>query len=314
MGIKVLIPQMIAQEGLEYLIDHGFEVKIGSGAAEEDLIRDIADCDAVLLRTAAMTENVMKAGKKLKIVARHGAGYNNVDIEAASRLGIAVTNTPDATTTSVAEYTIGAMLAVTKQLFPCSEQMKNGNFLFKNSSKGMELKGKSLGIIGFGRIGRLTAQIAHDGLSMKIAAYLNQPSDDIPEYVKILSWEQLFRECDVISLHVPATAETTGFVGEQEFAWMKESAYFINCSRGEVVKEGALIHALEAGSIAGAFVDVFETEPPVSTNPLLHMPNTVVTPHMASNTEECMTAIAVQAAEQIKHFFYGGEPLWRVND
>ena len=124
----------------------------------------------------------------------------------------------------------------------------------------------------------------------------------------------MFRECDVISLHVPATAETTGFVGEQEFAWMKENAYFINCSRGEVVKEGALIHALEAGSIAGAFVDVFETEPPVSTNPLLHMPNTVVTPHMASNTEECMAAIAVQAAEQIKHFFHGGEPLWRVND
>ncbi|WP_349670468.1 hydroxyacid dehydrogenase [Lacrimispora sp.] len=314
MGIKVLIPQMIAQEGMEYLIDHGFEIKIGSGAEEEDLIRDIADCDAVLLRTAAMTEKVMKAGKKLKIVARHGAGYNNVDIKAASRLGIAVTNTPDATTTSVAEYTIGAMLAVTKRLFPCSEQMKNGNFLFKNSNKGMELKGKTLGIIGFGRIGRQTAQIAHDGLSMKIAAYLNQPSFDIPEYVKILSWEQLFRECDVISLHVPATAETIGFVGEKEFAWMKESAYFINCSRGEVVKEGELIHALEAGSIAGAFVDVFETEPPLSTNPLLHMPNTAVTPHMASNTEDCMAAIAVQAAEQIKHFFHGGGPLWRVND
>lgn len=313
MGMKVLLPQMIAQEGMEYLINHGFELKIGSGAAEEDLIRDISDCDAVLLRTAAMTERVMEAGKKLKIVARHGAGYNNVDVKAATGLGIVVTNTPDATTTSVAEYTVGAMLAVTKRLFPCSEQMKNGNFLFKNSNKGMELKGKTLGIIGFGRIGRLTAQMAHDGLSMKIAAYLNHPMNYMPEYVKILSWEQLFRECDVISLHVPATAQTIGFVGEKEFSWMKGSAYFINCSRGEVVNERELIRALEAGSIAGAFVDVFETEPPISENPLLHMPNTAVTPHMASNTEECMVAIAVQAAEQIDRFFQGGGPLWSVN-
>ena len=313
MGIKVLIPQMIAQEGMEYLIDHGYEIKIGSGAAEEELIRDIEDCDAVLLRTAAMTENVMRAGKKLKIVARHGAGYNNVDVKAATNLGIVVTNTPDATTTSVAEYTIGAMLAVTKQLFPCSEQMKNGNFYYKNSRKGMELKEKTLGIIGFGRIGSLTAKMAHEGLGMKIAAYLNEPRVDMPDYVKILNWEQLFRESDVISLHVPASADTEGFIGEKEFKWMKETAYLINCSRGEVVNERDLIHALGTKEIAGAFVDVFETEPPLSENPLLHLPDAAVTPHMASNTKECMVAIAVQAAEQIDCFFHGGGQLWTVN-
>lgn len=312
MGIKVLIPQMIAQEGIEYLIHHEYEIKIGSGAAEEDLIRDIADCDAVLLRTASMTEKVMEAGKNLKIVARHGAGYNNVDVEAAKRRGIVVTNTPDATTTSVAEYTIGAILAVTKRLFPCREQMKNGNYTFKNSHRGIELKGKTLGIVGFGRIGRQVAQIAYEGLSMKITAYVNHPKGDIPDYVKIVDWEQLFRESDVVTLHVPATSDTTGFVGEKEFGMMKESAYFINCSRGEVVNEADFIRAMEKGRIAGAFADVFETEPPAEDNPLLDMENVVVSPHMASNTEECMVTIAVQAAQQIDRFFKGKKPLWTV--
>lgn len=314
MSYRVLVPQAIAKEGIEDLQSFGYEVKMGTGEKEEDLIRDVVDCDAILLRTAPVTRAVLEAGKKLKIVARHGAGYNNVDIDAAAELGIWVTNAPDSTTNSVAEFTIGAVIAAAKRTHLLTESLKRKDFYFKNSHKGEDLAGKTLGIVGLGRIGGSVAKKAFYGLDMKILAYNpNFPEEDVPDYVEMTDRDTLFSQADFISLHMPLNAESRGSVGKREFALMKKSAYLINCARGEVVAQQELIEALQAGEIAGAFLDVLDTEPFDMSCPLLQMDQVVVTPHMASNTEECMRLMATQAASQIHLVLEGKDPQWPVN-
>ena len=311
---KILIPQEIAGEGVQMLKDAGHRVVIGCGLSEEELSQAVRDCDAVLLRTAQVSKKVLEAGAQLKIVARHGAGYNNVDIQAAAELGIWVTNTPDATTNAVAEFTLGAILAAGKRIGELGQAMKAGDFYAKNRCKGMEMAGKTLGIIGLGRIGRAVAKKAYYGLDMQVMAFAHGRSrQDAPEYVTLADWETVFSQADVITLHVPLNESTRGFVGQREFAMMKKGAYFINCARGEVVQEKALIQALQEGEIAGAFCDVFAQEPPAGDNPLLSMRQVTVTPHMASNTEECMKTMACQAASQIIRVLAGERPDWPVN-
>jgi D-3-phosphoglycerate dehydrogenase len=314
MSYKVLIPQMIAQEGIDDLKRSGYEVKMGSGTSQEDLIHDVADCDAILLRTAVITREVLEAGRNLKIVARHGAGYNNVDIKAAEELGIWVTNAPDSTTNSVAEFTLGAIIAAAKRTFLLRDSLKRDDFYFKNTHKGLDLKGKTLGIIGLGRIGSQVAKKACYGLDMKILAY--DPfakKENLPEYVTLVGWEEIFAQSDFISLHLPLMDSTRGCIGEKEFAAMKSSAYFINCARGEVVDQKALTAALKENRIAGAFLDVLDKEPFSASEELVSMDNVVVTPHMASNTEECMMLMATQAASQIHRVLSGEQPDWPVN-
>ena len=317
---RVFIPQDVAIEGKKYLTERGYEIKMGNGTTEADLIRDVADCDAILLRTAKITRKVLEAGKNLKIVARHGAGYDNVDLQAASELGIYVTNTPDATTNSVAEFTLGAIIAVTKRTFLMNRALLDGNFSYRNSHKGIDLQGRTLAIIGFGRIGRCVARKAHFGLEMNIIAYTphntpeNNTHDNIPDYVKSVSWEEALSTADVVSLHMPANESNMGCFGAKEFAMMKNTAFFVNCARGELVKEHELAKAIESGEIAGAFVDVYSPEPPEADNPLLKLKNVSATPHIASNTEECMALMAVQAASQIHKVLSGEKPDWLVNN
>ncbi|MDO4268509.1 MAG: hydroxyacid dehydrogenase [Eubacteriales bacterium] len=314
MAYKILIPQEIAPEGIAALEKNGHIIKMGTGSGEEDLVRDAADCDAILLRTAPVTRRVLEAGKKLKIVARHGAGYNNVDLEAADELGIWVTNAPDSTTNSVAEFAVGAIIAAGKRTALLMQAMRDGDFFFKNSHKGVDLIGKTLTIVGFGRIGRAVAKKAHYGLDMRIQAY--DPYADpksVPEYVSMVDWETGFKTADFVSLHMPLTADSRGCVGKKEFSMMKSSAYFINCARGEVVNETDLIEAMKEKKIAGAFLDVLEKEPPSADNPLFFMEDVSLTPHMASNTKECMMQMAVQAASQINLVLAGKQPDWPVN-
>lgn len=314
MAYKVLIPQDIAQEGKDFLLEQGYEIKMGSGAAEEDLVRDVVDCDAILLRTAPVTRAVLEAGKKLKIVARHGAGYNNVDLEAAEKLGIWVTNAPDSTTNSVAEFTMGAIIAAAKRTFLLNKSLKENQFFYKNTHKGVDLIGKTLAIAGFGRIGRAVAKKAYYGFDMKILAYdpFVKP-ETVPDYVTVVDWDRAFSEADFVSLHMPLTRENRGSVGARELGLMKPTAFFINCARGELVDEAALVRAVEEEQIAGAFTDVFSQEPPAMDNPLLTLENVSATPHMASNTVECMRLMATQAASQIHKVLSGQQPDWPVN-
>lgn len=314
MAYRVLIPQDIAEEGKAYLREHGFEIKAGSGSTEQDTMRDVADCDAVLLRTAAMTRNVMEAGRRLRMIARHGAGYNNVDLAVADELGILVTNTPDATTESVAEYTIGAVLMMAKRMEECRSHLKQGDFYYKNSHKGMDLRGKTLGIVGIGRIGCAVAKKAFYGLDMQVTAYSpRKKQEELPDYVRLVPWEELFAGADVVSVHVPLTGETRGFIGARELGLMKREAYLINASRGGVVEETALLDALKNGKIAGLFTDVMDQEPPAADHPFFSMENVIVMPHMASNTEECMARMALQSAQEIVREFSGEGARWVVN-
>ncbi|MEY8352777.1 hydroxyacid dehydrogenase [Lachnospiraceae bacterium 54-53] len=314
MAYKVLIPQDIASQGKEFLLERGYEIRMGTGTTEADLIRDVAGCDGILLRTAPVTRAVLEASGNLRVVARHGAGYNNVDLQAADELGIWVTNAPDSTTNSVAEFTIGALVAAAKKTFLLNKALKEGNFYFKNSHQGTDLFQKTLGIIGLGRIGREVARKAYLAFDMKVTAYApHAEKETVPDYVTLAGWDQVFSNADFISLHIPLNKENTGLVGAREFDRMKNTAWLINCARGEVVCETDLIEALRQEKIAGVFTDVLGQEPPSVDHPLLTMENAVVTPHMASNTRECMIKMAVSAASQIDLVLSGKEPDWPVN-
>lgn len=311
---KILIPQDIAEAGKDFLREQGYELKMGTGTGESEMLRDIEDCEGLLLRTAQCSRAVLSGASKLKVVARHGAGYNNVDVKAAEELGIWVTNTPDATTKAVAEFTIGAMLAVAKGIFPCSRAMRDGDFYYKNSHKGTDLAGKTLAVIGLGRIGSEVAKKAYYGFDMKVIAYnpRRHPEREA-DYIEMVSIEEAFEKADFVSLHMPLNEQSRECIGEELLSKMKSSAYLINCSRGEVIEEDALFRVLQEGKIRGAFLDVLKEEPVDSRNPFLSLENVVATPHMASNTAECMDAMALQAAQQIDKVLRGEEPDYPVN-
>lgn len=307
---KVYIPQPIAAAGEDYLEAKGYEIVRGSGSLEKEvMIEEIQDCDAMILRTARVDREILESGKKLKIVARHGAGYDNLDWKAAEKLGIRATYSPDTTGLSVAEYTLAVILNLAKKMKESEALIRSGRFKEKFSMKGFDVSGKTLGIIGLGKIGKEVARRAAIGLDMKVIAYVPRPEGkEIPDYMKLVSWEELFRSADYISLHVPGSGKNQGMVGAKEFAWMKQSAYLIQVSRGGVVDEAAFSDAVRRGQIAGGAVDVFETEPPQKENPLFGLEHVILTPHIGSNTEECMDRIALDVAEDVHLVLSGEEP------
>ena len=319
---KIYIPQPIAAAGEDYLIEKGYEIVRGSGKTDKESIKnDIAVCDAMIQRTAKVDKEILEAGKNLKIIARHGAGYDNLDWKAANELGIYTTYSPDTTTLSVAEFTITVILNLAKCLKESEELVRKGDFPKKFSLKGTDVAGKTLGIIGLGKIGKEVARKAALGLDMRVISYVPRPEGkEIPEYVEIVSWEELLQTSDYISLHVPGGEKNQGIISKKEFAMMKKSASLIQVSRGGVVDEealaeairnsqirgAALAEALKQGQIAGAAVDVFSEEPPQKDNPLLKLEQVLLTPHIGSNTVECMDRIALDVAEDV-HLVLSGE-------
>lgn len=280
----------------------------GSGKTDKESIKnDIAVCDAMIQRTAKVDKEILEAGKNLKIIARHGAGYDNLDWKAANELGIYTTYSPDTTTLSVAEFTITVILNLAKRLKESEELVRNGDFQKKFSLKGTDVAGKTLGIIGFGKIGKEVARKAALGLDMRVISYVPRPEGkEIPGYIEIVSWEELLQTSDYISLHVPGGEKNQGIISKKEFAMMKKSASLIQVSRGGVVDEEALAEAIRNSQIRGAAVDVFSEEPPKKDNPLLKLEQVILTPHIGSNTVECMDRIALDVAEDV-HLVLSGE-------
>lgn len=314
MAKKVYIPEAVAQEGVDFLLEKGYEIVHGSDLKLETFCREVADCEAVLLRTMPCPEALLAAGKKLKIVARHGVGYDNVDIAAAEKLGIWVTNTPQALSDSVAEFTLAVMLAAAKNIPQCSEALYSGNYFYKDAHKGMELSGRTLGIVGFGRIGRALAKKAHFGLDMDVLAYSRSlRQEHAPDYVTVCELNVLLERSDVVTLHVPGGAANENLFGAEAFARMKDGAILVNVARGGVVDETALLAALDSGKISRAVLDVQKQEPPLEGNPLLRHPKILLTPHMASNTQESMARMSLHAAWQIHKVLSGEMPDWPVN-
>ena len=308
--MKIYIPEPIAEAGEKYLEFQGYEIFRGSGQTDkESLIRDIAECDAMILRTAKMDEEVLENGKKLRIVARHGAGYDNLDVKAAKKRGIITTYSPDTTALSVAEMTITLLLMLAKKVKRMETELRKDNFSYKFSHKGMDVSGKTLGIIGLGKIGKMVAKKAAIGLDMKVISYIPRPEGkEIPEYVKAVPLEQLLKESDFISLHVPGGAKNQNLIGKKELEQMKESAFLLNLSRGGVVNESEFAEAVRKKQIAGGALDVFAKEPPEITDDIFKLENVILTPHIGSNTEECMERIAMDVAKDVDLVLSGEDP------
>ena len=316
MAYRVLIPQDVAQPGKDYLRERGYEIKMGSGITPEAIAADVVDCDAILARTAPYTAKVFEAGKKLKVISRHGVGYDNIDVARATELGIWVTFAPESLSNTVAEHVIGCTLTLARNFMQLDREMRAGNWGIRDKLLGTDLAGKALGIVGLGRIGRRVAQKASQGLDMKVIGYdpfLKQ--EQVAEFATpVMSMDDVFSVADFVTLHIPGGPSNRGVIGKKQFALMKKTAFFINASRGDVVAEADLLEALRNGSIAGAAIDVYEKEPPQKDNPLMSLSNVLLTPHNASQTRECMIRMALHAAQGIDEVLSGKRPTWPVND
>ena len=314
MATRVLIPQPILPAGYEYLRKHGYEAVDGRGFTEEDIITDIRDCDALIVRTARITRQIFDAAPKLKILARHGAGYDGVDLAAAREHGVLVCTAGGANAISVAELTIFYMLY-------CSRNFKKVQILYledyRQAKMGVpktELEGKTLGLVGLGNIGKLVAQKAALGFDMTVLAY--DPfakGAGLPDYIRMVEdRDEIFKRSDYVSLHVPATTETVHSVSDREFGLMKPTAYLINAARGSIVDEAALYRALQEEKIAGAGLDVLEQEPIDPSNPLVAMDNVLTAPHIGGATKEASSRSSVACAQAIDDFFSGRTPKFVV--
>lgn len=310
---KVLMPQVIQPEGLAYLKEHGYEYVIGRGVSEDEIIADIADCDALIVRTAKITRRIIESAPKLKVIARHGAGYDGVDIEAAKERGILVLTAGPANAVSVAEVAVFYMLYCARNFRAIQEHYVQDYKYAKTKIRKTELNGKTLGLIGVGNIGSLVAKKAALGFDMKVLAYDPFFKGTVPEYMQLVDdRDTVFKESDYVSLHVPALPSTIHSVGAREFSLMKPTAYLINTSRGTVVDEPALIEALKNHEIAGAGLDVLEKEPMDQDNPLLAMENVVTAPHIGGMTVEASARSSVACAEGIDDFFNGIRPKFVI--
>lgn len=297
--VKIIVTDKIDEEGIRLLREIA-EVDVAIGLKPPELLGRIKDYDCIVVRSATkVTREVINAGKKLKIVARAGAGLDNVDAEAAKARGIKVLNTPEAPTEAVAELVMGFMLSWARRLPQADVSMKQGKWL-KSELMGTELRGKTLGIIGAGRIGR---SIGHKACAFKMRILAYDPCRDA-EFVEktgceYVSLERLLKESDYVTINVSLTASTKHFLGKAELGLMKPTAVLINTSRGEVVDEEALVEALKNGNIAGACLDVYSREPPVDS-PLLKLPNVLLTPHIGASTHESQREAALLIAKKIK--------------
>ena len=309
---KVLIPQPILPEGYALLREWGYEVVDGRGFREEDILADIAGCDAMIVRTAKITARILDHAPNLRIIARHGAGYDGVDLEAARRNRVLVTTAGGANAISVAELAVFYMLYCSRRFQAVMAHCREDYMYAKMKIPKNELYGKTLGLIGTGNIGRMVAQKAAFGFGMHVQAY-DPYARDVPEYIQMLDdRDEVFRSSDYVSLHVPATPSTVHSVGDHEFSLMKPTAYLINTARGSIVYEDALVRALNGKEIAGAGLDVLEKEPFDPGHPLLHMENVLVAPHIGGATQEASTRSSIACAQAIHDFFSGKTPEFVV--
>lgn len=257
-----------------------------------------------------------QAGETLKVIARHGIGVDNVDLPTATERGILVVNTPDAPTESTAEHAVALLLALAKQVAAGDRNLRGSANIPYSRLQGSEVRGRVLGVVGFGRIGRRVAEICGRGLQMRVIAYsphIDRVQTAALGIEAVSSLETLLDQADFVSLHPALTPKTVHLIGKSELARMKPTAFLINVSRGSIVDELALIDALEVGQLAGAAMDVFDPEPPSPDNPLFRLSNVVATPHISSFTDLGRLAMSQGAVEQVLQVLKGERPPSLVN-
>lgn len=297
---KILVADLLNKKAMEELQGiKNFEVSVKTGMNEDELSKTIPPFEAIVVRSSTkVTKKVIDSAENLKIIVRAGIGLDNIDSKSAEEKGIKVANTPTATSISVAELTLGLMLSLARRISYADRSMKEHRWE-KKTLEGTELYGKTLGIIGFGRIGREVAKRAR-AFGMEIIAYdvIRIPDPDVKQVEK----EELLRNADYITIHVPLTEQTKGMIGKKEFEIMKNGAYIVNIARGGVVDEKALLEALNSGKVKGAGLDVFEKEPPEDFS-LIDHPNVVCTPHIGAAAEEGQERAGFEVVKILKEFF-----------
>jgi D-3-phosphoglycerate dehydrogenase len=296
--MKILITDGISDIGAKMLQDAGHEV-VQQKLTPEELLQEIGAYEAILVRSATkVRQDAIDAGTKLKVIGRGGVGLDNIDVAYAKEKGIAVVNTPGASSVSVAELAVAHMFAVSRFLPASNVEMRKGEWPKKAFSKGIELTDKTLGLIGFGNIGRETAKRAL-GLGMSVIAH-DPFVTETDMNVTLVSKEDVLANADYISLHIPFIKEQGPTITAAEFAKMKDGVVLINCARGGVVAEKDLLEALNSGKVRAAGIDVYENEPVTEAqNALIQHPNVSVTPHIGASTVEGQGRVGVEIAERV---------------
>lgn len=310
--MKVLVSDPLSEEGIVKLEGH-FTVDVLTGLSEDELVEKIGEYDALVIRSGTkVTRPVIEAADKLKIIGRAGVGVDNIDVDAATEKGIIVVNAPEGNMLSAAEHTISMMMAMSRNIPQANASLKSRKWERKKFM-GVEVNGKTLGVVGLGRIGAEVARRAQ-GLDMNVLAYDPFISEERAKElgVELTSVKEIAKRADFITVHTPLTKETRNIIDAEEFAVMKDGVRIINCARGGIINEEALADAIKSGKVAGAALDVFVNEPPFDS-PLLELDNVIMTPHLGASTEEAQINVAVAIADEVISVLGGGAAKNTIN-
>ncbi|MGA2976001.1 MAG: hydroxyacid dehydrogenase [Spirochaetia bacterium] len=313
-NMKVFIADTLAKEGMEEFGKYpGLELVVKTGLAQEKLIAELGDAAGLVVRSATQaTRDVIAAGKALKVIGRAGAGVDNIDVKAASERGIIVMNTPGGNAEAAAELAMAMMFALARDLARADATMKSGTW-DKKSFNGIELLGKTLGLVGIGNVGSIVGKHAL-AMGMKVVAcdpFVSKEKASALGF-RLADFDEVVRVADFISLHSPRTEQTKGLFNAKVFGAMKKGVFLVNCARGGIVVEKDLIAALDNGTVRGAGVDVFDKEPPEEWNLARH-PRVIASPHIGASTAEAQVNVSVMIARQIGAYLTRGEIINAVN-
>jgi len=314
MTIKIFVADDVSDSGLQPLRSAGFTVEKRVGLTHAELVEALKDSDGLIVRSETkVTADLLDGATSLRVIGRAGVGVDNIDVAAATVRGIVVMNAPDGNTITTAEHTMALLISLARSIPQANSSLKAGRWERKKFI-GVELQGKTLGIIGLGRIGRVVASRAR-ALGMQIVAYdpFIAPDQARDLEIELAPLNDVYSRADFLTVHTPLTAETRGLIDREVFRKMKHGARLINCARGGLVDEDALYEALTNGSIAGAALDVFSEEPPPSGHRLLQLDQVIATPHLGASTTEAQEGVAFTVAEQMRDFFLTGVLRGAVN-
>jgi len=300
---KVLVSDPISDQGIQQLVEASdIVVDKKPGLSEDELVAIIGEYDALLVRSqTTVTEKILEAGKKLKVVGRAGVGVDNINLEAATKLGVIVINAPDGNTITTCEHTFAMMMSLARHIPQAYKKTTEGVW-DRKSFLGVELRTKTLGVLGMGRIGSEVAKRAK-AFGMQVLGYDPFLTEERAQQqgITLASVDDIVRNADFMTVHTPLTPETRHMIGKAQFEVMKPGMRIINCARGGIIDEGALVEAIDTGIVAGAAFDVFEVEPPAADHPFLNHPKIIVTPHLGASTVEAQENVAIDVSEQVLH-------------
>ncbi|MEN8182777.1 MAG: phosphoglycerate dehydrogenase, partial [Myxococcota bacterium] len=301
---KVLVSDKLSPQGLEVLEQApGIEVDYRPGLSPGELLEAVRDAEGLVIRSGTKVgADVIDAAEKLRVIGRAGIGVDNVDVGRATERGIVVVNTPEGNNVTTAEHAIALLVSLARHIPQASAALKAGRWE-KSRYTGVELLNRTLGVIGLGNIGRVVAQRGL-GLGMRVVAHDPHIGAEVAAKlgVELVAFDELLARADAITVHVPRSRETTGLLGREAFEKVRPGVLIVNAARGGIVDEQALLEALESGRVAGAALDVFETEPPASDHPLVAHERVICTPHLGASTEQAQINVAIAVAEQVRDF------------